>query len=221
MAGRQGRMHGSPFHVESEFYKYAVEHENEGLPIQHESVKCGYRNKFLCELWNSSFGSCQSHRCLYIKRKSLPPKNCVECAFYNNGCCHGKAPAKKEKTRVATYCCFYVSEADNPEKYARIRAIIRRIKLSNAIEEAKTQLIRKNKVKRQFEKQLSSVEYVEYKVFLKSKIASCERQIEKLKQFIAVNEPVLQSIGGKYKYEPTQKGRGKKKSPYRKRHHHK
>ena len=112
---RQGRMHGSPFHVETSRYKYAVEHEVEPYPFSKQRPNCTYyiNTNHSCSLWNSGFSQCNSHKCPYLRDGLRRHGTCLECAFfYNEVCYNNHKPTKTTVSEAeAAFCCILRSPA--------------------------------------------------------------------------------------------------------------
>ena len=93
--GRQGKMHSSPFHVETNQYKYAVENE---VPSIKKKIAYDCPNYIVssgfCRLWNSGGdGLCKEFKCKYYRKSLQCQQICNDCAYSFKGKCeHPKKP---------------------------------------------------------------------------------------------------------------------------------
>ena len=147
---RQGRMHSSPFHVESPQYKYAIEHENKGYPTYSETVSCDqlHLKTKCCRLWNAKQCGrrCLHYKCAYHDTTIQRDAACVGCAFfYNKRCFHFKCPfTTKVDVNSGRYCSFYLSAEEDRQKYQFIQICCERIMLTRLVKECKKKLKSKN-----------------------------------------------------------------------------
>ena len=112
---RQGKLSGSPFHVENMFYKYAIENESNDCRFPHKKPNCAYFkiNGNACSLFNSGFQTCAAYKCRYLQQVHRRDKTCNQCAYYfRKQCAHSKGKRTTDPS-IASYCCFF---NDNPEK---------------------------------------------------------------------------------------------------------
>ncbi len=109
---RQGKLHSSPFHVESSRYIFAVEKENSGYEPKNEDTTCEYRHGSVCRLWNSGYKTCASFKCRYHRESLRRSFTCDDCGFiYNSKCRHSKTINKKKIPKATgSYCCFFVGK---------------------------------------------------------------------------------------------------------------
>ena len=198
---RQGKMHSSPFHVESSMYKYAIEHENDDCQPVQEVVKCDYRYAaHNCRLWNSGCSKCYAFKCLYHQKNLRRSKaTCAMCAYYfDRKCLHEKKPMHEDlHTNTATYCGFYICEADNKSKYYQIARYERRIYLTAKLDEQKKLIAKRRKQIKEAEKEMGKVapDSADYR-FLKRKIENRgEYLLQAEKQFANI-QTMLDQIGG-------------------------
>lgn len=117
---RQGKMHSCPFHIESSKYKYAIEHE---VPVDtKEYIDCPYISKGqnVCTKWNSGYNACMSHKCKEFKLKKQV--SCSLCAYiFQKRCLHPRNPNKNTNNpKEGQFCCYCITEADNPLVYQKI-----------------------------------------------------------------------------------------------------
>lgn len=198
---RQGKMHSSPFHVESSMYKYAIEHENDDCQPVQEIVKCDYRYaSHNCRLWNSGHSKCYAYKCLYHQKNLRRNKaTCAMCAHYfDRKCLHEKKPMHEDlHTNIATYCGFYICEADDKSKYYQITRYERRIYLTEKLDEQKKLITKRKKQIKDAEKEISKVapDSADYR-YLKGKIENrCKLLLHAEMQFAQI-QTMLDQLGG-------------------------
>lgn len=198
---RQGKMHSSPFHVESSQYKYAIEHENEGYSVCSERVECDSLNgktKY-CKLWNIGCISCISWKCAYYNASLRRNASCNECAFYySKKCFHPKRPLNcKMNIKDGQYCCFYYEIGKNKNRYFFIKNCCERIMLTKLVKDCKNKIESKNLYIRQAEEELHSQKISsDTKAYLSDKI--CAKADERARAEILLEKYLsrLSSIGG-------------------------
>ena len=86
---RQGKMHSSPFHIESQQYMYAVEHEVEPQHNTKVIPDCEYvdSTKNMCRKWNSGTQKCESYKCMFMNKELRRQATCKVCAYHYKGLC--------------------------------------------------------------------------------------------------------------------------------------
>ena len=131
--GRQGKMHGSPFHVENQFYKYAVEHES-GCDFQSVKPQCEYYSSGagICKKWNAYHGQrCRYFECRLHKKESQRKFSCTACAyFYSKKCFNSKCPINERKNNDAPFYRYFLNEKTNPQKYTLVKTKIEYLSLT-------------------------------------------------------------------------------------------
>lgn len=198
---RQGKMHSSPFHVESPMYKYAIEHENDNCQPTQEAIKCDHLySAHNCRLWNSGLSKCYAFKCRYHQKNLRRSKaTCAMCAhYYDKKCLHEKKPMHEAlHTNTATYCGFYFCEADDKSKYYQIARYERRKYLTEQLDEQKKLITKRRKQIKEAEKEMSkvAVDSADYR-YLKGKIENRSKYLLQAEtQFVQV-QTMLDQIGG-------------------------
>lgn len=198
---RQGKMHSSPFHVESPMYKYAVEHENDAYQLQEEVTKCDHlycaQN---CRLWNSGHAKCYAFKCLYHQKNLRRSKaTCAMCAHYfDKKCLHEKKPMRESlHTNTATYCGFYLCEADNKSKYYQTARQERRLYLTAQLDEQKKLITKRRKQIKEAEKEIRKAApgSAEHR-YLNAKIENRSQFLLQAEQRFSQIQTMLDQIGG-------------------------
>jgi len=177
---RQGKMHSSPFHVETSSYKYAIEHENDGYLVTQAPVKCPHllRSTNACSLWNSGYEKCMAFKCPYIGGTEQRNTSCQKCAFfYQKKCCNPMRPFRSHPdTKDASFCCFFVGE-ENEEQYLKIKKYILRIMYTAEYNQLQQKLCIHQKSIRRCERELSLYEKnASYCQYLQNKLEKQTRQ---------------------------------------------
>ena len=194
-------MHSSPFHVESPMYKYAIEHENDHYQPTQDAVKCNQLySGHNCRLWNSGHSKCYSFKCLYHQKNLRRSKaTCAMCAhYYDKKCLHGKKPIRENlHTDTATYCCFYLCEADNKTKYYQTARYERRIYLTAQLDEQKKLITKRRKQIKEAEREMSKASpgSDDYR-FLKGKIENRSQYLLRAEKRFSEIQTMLDQIGG-------------------------
>ena len=198
---RQGKLHSSPFHVESAQYKYAVEHESD-YNITYDSIKCDelHARTQYCLLWNSGFIRCSYYKCKYFNVKNQTCSNCSECAFfYMKRCFHPKCPVKNSlRKNEAPYCCYYLSANKDRKKYLAISNYCQRIYLTKLIEEYEKKIRSKRSFIQQAERELRSKNTaIKDKNYLINKIHTKSNEIIEAEILLKKYLSQLSAIGGR------------------------
>ena len=204
--GRQGKMHGSPFHVESPQYRYAIEHE---YTIQSTPVKCDNLSERSghCNLWNIEYTSCTSHRCKYYRVDLQRTNTCLDCAYsYEKKCFHPKHPIKNRfDVNAAHYCSYFYGLETGEEYFYVIRNFCKRIALTKLVEshqqkiQSKTRYIHRAKEKLSDPK-ITAANKAYLEANIKRKTAKQLTAQKKLEQYLAE----FSDAGGPLKSIPSQ-----------------
>ena len=207
---RQGRMHGSPCHVETSRYKYAVEHEVEPYPFSKQRPNCTYyiNTNHSCSLWNSGFSQCNSHKCPYLQDGLRRHGTCLECAFfYNEVCYNNHKPTKTTVSEAeAAFCCFFICEAHNRQQFRYIRSACERYYFTCVAKNLEKQIQSKNKYISQAKKELQSKKLHEADVdFLTEKIAGKQAERQQLLIDLKSCNDKIASVGGRVENLPWMK----------------
>lgn len=198
---RQGKLHSSPFHIESRQYKYAIEHEVEPFPVRPTYADCPYldRNR-LCSLWNSGNLTCNGHKCAFAKNGLRRSCSCEKCAFFFMGSCF-EAHKPLRDTVVgseAEYCTYFIGEEDDPKRYRKIQFLCKRYYFTSLVKSIERQIQSKDKYVAQAKAALISRKKSEETVrFYTEKIASKEEERKQLTEHLKAYKKKLISIGGK------------------------
>lgn len=117
----KGKMSSSPFHVENQFYKYAIEHEYELAVCKKSKPTCAHfvTKGGKCSFPLSGYDLCNSIQCKYNCKSLRRKESCENCAYYLLKRCHHKKGDGNKDTTFATFCCFFKGPAD--KKYRQIR----------------------------------------------------------------------------------------------------
>lgn len=186
---RQGKMHSSPFHVESPRYKYAIEHEV--TPIKEQPIKCPYLNApaNVCLLWNSGLKRCFPYKCKYNK-KDGKPSCCTSCAYcIEDTCFHAKKQKHENNPMAATYCAYYLSKETDFDQYKAIQSRLNGERKKQEIAHIEKSIQSTFKYIRYAQQQLQSQELDEEAIdFYKEKIANKRTQIEYLNEQLRLAE---------------------------------
>ena len=142
---RQGKMHSSPFHVESRQYKYAIEHEVDTRLLKEEILPtCSFLDKttLRCSKWNSGYSKCQGHHCAVVEKKFGRNATCDSCGFFFDSVCYRQLkPLNKESTsQDAGFCCYYLSVEQNEKQFRYVRNSCYQYSLSMDIRALKSQV---------------------------------------------------------------------------------
>lgn len=195
---RQGKLHSSPFHIESLQYKYAIEHENDGYAIPQRIIQCRYRIKSTnaCTLWNSGYKYCLAHKCKVVNDHAHG-KPCKECAFFFSDCKHPNKPLReKAKDNSARYCAFFLDTDDRP-RFVHVRRHIIQTECTAEIKVLKQKITRHKRLIKQCERELSSSEIRPSDIgYLKDKIRQKEDSIIDATSRIAFLSNQLEKIQG-------------------------
>ena len=198
---RQGKMHSSPFHVETPMYKYAIEHENDNCQPAQEVINCDQLYAtHNCRLWNSGLSKCYAFKCLYHQKNLRRSKaTCSMCAYYyDKKCLHEKKPMRESlHTNTATYCGFYLCKENDKSQYYQVARHTRRLYLTAQLDEQKTLITKRRKQTKEAEKEMSKVapDSADYR-FLKGKIENRSQYLlQAEKKFIEI-QTMLDQIGG-------------------------
>lgn len=221
--GRQGKMHSSPFHVESARYKYAVEHELENYAIQSIPVKCVHRSRESghCNLWNIKYSSCTPHRCKYYNSALQRTSICSDCAyFYDKKCFHPKRPIRSGvDIDEARYCGYFHGIENGSGFFRAIRNSCKRISLTELTEKYRKKIHSKTLFIRRANEELSNPnisadnkEYLEAKI--EQKTAERLDAVKMFKRYLAE----LSAAGGKLDSIPSQLFLQKSKSKRKAKH---
>lgn len=198
---RQGKMHSSPFHVESAQYKYAIEHENEGYPIRSEIIDCDALNIKTkhCTLWNTGHRRCVSYKCIYFNTNLRRATDCTTCAFYfEKRCFHPNCPSSNHVDKgVAQYCCFYYGIGKNRNGYFHIKNGCERITLTRLVKDCKRKIKSKNLYIKQAEEELCSPKISnDTRTYLINKIGAKADERAQVQALLEKYLSRLSSIGG-------------------------
>ncbi len=222
---RQGKMHGSPFHVETKQYKYAIENENEDYQPKRIEVDCEFYSHggYKCLKWNSGSQNCKYFKCRYYLKKHPRKENsptryisCMSCK-YNSGkkCIHPKKPSSiKLASDEANYCCFFNGKVKpKPRSVAKNDPSAALVKQMKADEAEKRKTARKNLTKtvRSLKKDISDIECIiigieetaksnalseEELAKLNQTTNSQKSRLGNLKKQLRIKESTLRAIGG-------------------------
>ena len=158
MAGRHGKLSGSPYHVAT---VRNLAGERFGTAYSPSTPPCKYRNKTgLCELPQNKITykkHCQFKKCKYlIKESKMTRKSCLYMHF---GECIYKKLTNCTKTEDLAYCCsYYKSKNENKELYERLQRDIKYNTLySNLIASAGRVIKKMYKFEKEFKKNRSSI----------------------------------------------------------------
>lgn len=198
---RQGKMHSSPFHVETPMYKYAIEHENDNFQPAHEAIKCDQLySGHNCRLWNSGLSKCAAFKCLYHQKGlQRANANCSLCAhYYDKKCLHEKKPICEDLDKgAAAYCCFYICEVDNKSKYYQIARYERRMYLTEQLDEQKNLITKRRRQIKKAEKEMrkTTPDSTEYRYWKENIENRNKYLLQAEKEFIQI-QTMLDKIGG-------------------------
>lgn len=206
---RQGKMHGSPFHVENQFYKYAVEHDGvDKIKSEHPNCEYWTPGSSVCKKWNVANGKlCKHFVCRFYKTETRRKNICAQCAFcYNLNCKHPKRPPKEPETDDASFCYYFFGKKDDEKKFNYIRTCLERISLTEEKHYIERSISKKNKYIRQATKALQDVKqgselHKFYTDKIKAKNADAQKQAEELSKIIKR----LEQLGGELDKLPTKK----------------
>ena len=204
----QGKLHGSPFHVESRQYTYAIEHETVDCYEKESPNACPYfeKNSKRCRLWNSGMQHCIIKSCRFINDEQRAGKTCDSCAYcFQNECF---MPLKRNmppfSQEVAQYCSFCCGKGH--ASFSTIRRYCERITLTRIADACHKKIIGKEKYIRKAKAELadprckdSDRQYLENKIQAKA----AERDIE-ISAFAQANAR-LNELGGRLTSFPTRK----------------
>lgn len=140
---RQGKMHSSPFHIESQQYMYAVEHEVEPQHNTKVIPDCEYidSTKSMCRKWNSGTQKCESYKCPFIHEDLRRQASCKACAYHYKGLCYRPDNAKQQADGLeATHCFFFYPKDKNPERYNYIKNYCARFYYTQQVKSHEKQL---------------------------------------------------------------------------------
>ena len=199
---RQGKLHSSPFHIETASYMYAIEHENDGYAIKREATECAYvdKSKTRCSLWNSGFGKCFAFKCPY-KQSELQRSNakCGVCAFFYNGKC--KQPLNPqpntEHKDEARYCKYFLSEQEQKERYWAVRKSFYQIMLTRELDGYERRIKAWQRYIKKAKKEIARYEVgTDDYVYLNNKISDRDQLIAQAVLRIVDLKSKLQRLGG-------------------------
>jgi hypothetical protein len=184
-------MSHSPFHVEDQFYKYAIEHENDPYPEQKLLPSCPHyrRSNNMCLLYNSGYQVCLSFKCRFYKKDLRRDTDCTKCAYYVEGKCRHVNGGENTSVYVASYCCYFRGE-EQGQKFHYIRNQISLSLLREKIITTEKAIARQKKylvgVDKELQKTAMSEEdrkYLETKTCkLKKNLLQKEKELLNLKQ---------------------------------------
>lgn len=209
---RQGKMHSSPFHIETASYKYAIEHESDDCVSRSSAIDCKHIvSNHNCNLWNSGFTKCMSFKCRhYQKIMQRVDARCSLCAFYfEKNCHHPHKPLKdKAKGDAALYCCFYICETEKSTKYHRIASDEHRHYLKVQLDIQRKVVARRQKQISDAEKEMlkldpSSTEYA----YLQTKIATRKKALQQAETTVEQIRSKLERLGGELREQPSKKNK--------------
>lgn len=152
---RHGKLSGSPFQVESIFYKYAIENECNDCQLKKEIPQCPHyklKNNS-CGLFNSGYQACAAHKCRFFRLEQRRNNTCHQCAYFYDGYCAHKKGQKTTNLSIASYCCFFNNE---PVTVKRVRNDILISVLKNEIETCNITIKRSKKYIKEAQKELTS-----------------------------------------------------------------
>lgn len=197
----RGKMSGSPFHVESLRYKYAIEHENDDCDFKSKPVDCPhlFKKSKQCLLWNSGYRYCSHFKCRCIAAIPQRKSTCNSCAyFYSDNCfCPQKPPKIKVNCSDASFCCFYISEYEDQSKYHFLQRCCKRIFYTHKVNDCLKKINSKDLYVRQARKELNEEKTSDDdKIYLNRKIAAKLSEKEKIKLSLSEYSAILQSVGG-------------------------
>jgi|GEM_PF-5403955 len=190
---RQGKLSGSPFHVENMFYKYAIENESNDCRFPHKKPNCAYFkiNGNAYSLFNSGFQTCAAYKCRYLQQVHRRDKTCNQCAYYfRKQCAHSKGKRTTDPS-IASYCCFF---NDNPEKVKQVQNSVTIVALRSEIEKCKTSIKRSKKYINEAEKELASPKVrADDLNYLRDKIASRQSRIQAFEKRLSLLSQELEN----------------------------
>lgn len=211
---RQGKMHSSPFHVENQFYKYAVEHDGVDN-IKSDNPKCEYwtPGSGVCKKWNVANGKlCKHFVCRFYKTETRRKNVCAQCAFcYNLKCKHPKRPPKEPETNDASFCYYFLGKKDDEKKFVYIRTCLERIALTEEKKRLRSGVKSKNKYIRKAKEALQLIEpgselYKQCIAKINAKEADAQKQTEEM---LSISKRLVQ-LGGELDALPINKKKTKK-----------
>lgn len=189
---RHGKLSGSPFQVESIFYKYAIENECNDCQLKKEIPQCPHyklKNNS-CGLFNSGYQACAAHKCRFLRLEQRRNNTCHQCAYFYDGYCAHKKGQKTTNPSIASYCCFFNNE---PVTVKRVRNDILISVLKNEIETCNITIKRSKKYIKEAQKELTSNKvsesdrkYLENKIIVRyNRIFEFEKKLSVLRQKLA------------------------------------
>ena len=203
---KQGKLHSSPFHVETIQYKYAIEHENDGYVIPTSKVECNHKTgKQICRLWNSGFKMCTAHKCHYNQLSMRRTgESCCTCAYYWKKCVHPQcASREKIDATAAEYCCYLLTEADNQDKYHYIKNSIVRMDLTRLLHKNEHLIKSRTKYIKEAEQEMKQYEPTDGTyLYLAKKVAERRKQIAAAEKLVIRLKADLERLGGELQSMP-------------------
>ena len=198
---RQGKLHSSPFHVETVQYMYAIEHENESEYVPSSEPVCAFHNrvKRRCEKWNSGYPQCESHRCRYLNSSTRRHAVCSDCAFcYCDKCFHQKAPVNlSPEPEEGSFCYFFCSEHKQPNKFRYVRKNCERLVISQKMKACRTAIKSKKKYIKQADRELDQeTTPKDTREYLQAKCSRFNEEIAVLTEQLARLETRVNKLGG-------------------------
>ena len=198
-------MANSPFHVETGAYKYAIEHELDGYPVKGTPVICEWRRKQLCTLWNSGFQKCSAFKCKFLHHHLRNNYVCSQCA-YGKKCVHADRKVPFGEQDVASYCCFFLNEKIDKDRYHIIKNEINQDITPRAINKLSNIIKKKESV---IQNLRSWISQAERKItsnicddgeqqHLAQKIIQCKEQIAFEKKQIYILQKQIEGLSRKY-----------------------
>lgn len=143
----KGKLSGSPFHVENQFYKYAIENETSDCRFSTNALNCEYCNltSEICMLYNSGMKKCCPFKCKYLHHELRRKNTCTQCAYFFRGECRNAKCKGNKNIEVASYCCCFNNDE---KKYSSIQKKIELELISLEIAEIQKTIAHKEKYNR-------------------------------------------------------------------------
>lgn len=182
---RQGKLSGSPFQIENQFRKYAIEHESYDCHFGNDKPNCKYfqLSSNGCSLYNSGLKQCAPHKCKYHRHELRRKNTCNQCAFFFGNKCYYKFGRGNTNPLAAAYCCFF---NDNAHDYPVIQKKIEIALISKDIERCQKAISCSRKYIRQAQCELKSPKTREEDIsYLRAKIDTRLERISSKQEEIA------------------------------------
>lgn len=196
---RQGKMHSSPFHIESQQYMYAVEHEVEPQHNTKVIPDCEYvdSTKNMCRKWNSGTQKCESYKCMFMNKELRRQATCKVCAYHYKGLCYRPDNAKQQEDGLeATHCFFFYPKDKNPERYSYIKNYCARFYYTQQVKSHEKQIKSREKSIKECNKELALYTVSEAdRSYLEKKIVRKTQEISELEKELRGLTDTLNKLG--------------------------